>query len=68
MRILKRIVFLKEGPGGPRRTIKREWHSPAHVKWAGKYDGMVLRKYRAKAIYGTNRVCARGFEERNVRR
>jgi hypothetical protein len=49
---LNRIVPLEEGPSGPRRTIKEEWQSQAHRKWAGKYHGTIVPKYREKAIHG----------------
>ena len=67
MRVLNRIVVFEEGPGGPRRRVRKGWQSQAHVKWEGKYHGTVVPRYREKALYGTNQVCAMGFDERSVR-
>jgi hypothetical protein len=64
---LSRIVPFEEGHAGLRRTIRKEWQSQAHMKWAGEYYGTMAAKYHEKALHGTNRVCAAGFGERSVR-
>jgi putative transposase len=52
VRVLGRIVPVEEGPAGPRRTIRKEGQSQAHVKWECKYHGGMVPNYRQKAILG----------------
>jgi putative transposase len=33
----------------------REWQSLAHVKWEGKYHGVIVPKYRRKTVFGRMR-------------
>jgi REP-associated tyrosine transposase len=38
-----------------RRDEMREWQSQAHVKWYGRYHGVIVPKYRRKSMFGAIR-------------